>query len=123
MFGSQRTDSVDVRTTLSRLLRNPGAWRNSLLRSALPERLRSEMDGLARAELKETLATMNELSERYGFDSALTAMEEAAESGRFSSATSMVLAARLSTFEPEGVPSVDLRVYDAMLEPVGGVRS
>lgn len=34
------------------------------LRSALPDRLRSEMDGLARVELKETLATMNELSER-----------------------------------------------------------
>jgi len=29
MFGKQRTDSVDVRTTLSRLLQSPGAWRNS----------------------------------------------------------------------------------------------
>lgn len=46
-------------------------------------------------------------------------MEEAAESGRFTSAASMVLAARLSTFEPEGISSVDLRVYDTMLEPVG----
>lgn len=75
-FGSQRTDSVDVRTTLSRLLRNPGAWRNSLLRTALPERLRDEMDGLARVNLKETLHTMNELSDRYGFDTALDAMLE-----------------------------------------------
>ncbi|RED76012.1 hypothetical protein [Cohnella phaseoli] len=32
LFGKQRTDSVDVRTTLSRLLQNPGAWRNSQLR-------------------------------------------------------------------------------------------
>lgn len=121
-FGSQRTDSVDVRTTLSRLMRNPGAWRNSLLRTALPEQLRNEMDGLARVELKETLYTMNELSDRYGFDSALEAMDEAAKSGRFTSATSMVLAARLATFEPEGIANVDLSVYDAMLEPIGGVR-
>ena len=83
--------------------------------------LREEMDGLARVELKETLYTMNELSDRYGFDSALEAMEEAAKSGRFTSATSMVLAARLATFEPEGIPNVDLSIYDAMLESAGGV--
>jgi hypothetical protein len=115
-------DSVDVRTTLSRLLRNPGAWRNSILRTALPEQLRSEMDGLARVDLKETLHTMNELSERYGFDTALEAMEAAVKSGRFTSAASMVLAARLSTFEPEGMANVDLSIYDAMLEPVGGLQ-
>jgi hypothetical protein len=73
-FGSQRTDKVDVRTTLSRLLRNPGAWRNNLLRTALPELLRSEMNGLARVDLKETLHTMNEIFVRYGVDTALEAM-------------------------------------------------
>jgi hypothetical protein len=103
------------------LLRNPGAWRNSILRTVLPERLRGEMDGLARVYLKETLYTMNELFDCYGFDTAMEAMEEAAKSRRFTSAASMVLAARLSTFEPEGVPNVDLRVCDAMLEPTGGV--
>lgn len=36
MFGTQRTDMVDVRTTLSRLLQSPGPWRNSLIRKALP---------------------------------------------------------------------------------------
>ncbi|WP_235886407.1 IS21 family transposase [Paenibacillus cymbidii] len=119
-FGKQRTDSVDVRTTLSRLLQNPGAWRNSQLRKALPEKLRDELDGQERAELKETLATMEQLSGRYGFETALTAMEEATRLGRLTSANSVVLAARLSTFEPEESPHVDLRVYDRMLETVGG---
>jgi Transposase and inactivated derivatives len=66
LFGKQRTDSVDVRTTLSRLLQNPGAWRNSQLRKAIPDLLREELDKLERTELKETLATMEQLSGRYG---------------------------------------------------------
>jgi hypothetical protein len=62
------------------------------------------------------------VTEVHGFDSALEAMDEAAKSGRFTSAASMVLAARLATFEPEGITNVDLSVYDAMLEPIGGER-
>jgi len=122
LFGKQRTDSVDVRTTLSRLLQNPGAWCNSQLRKAIPELLREELDKLERAELKETLATMEQLSGRYGFDTALQAMEEATKLGRLTSANSVVLAARLASFEPEESPSVDLSVYDRMLEPAGGVK-
>jgi transposase len=122
LFGKQRTDSVDVRTTLTRLLQNPGAWRNSQLRKVLPEKLRDELDGLDRTQLKETLATMEQLSGRYDFMTALQAMEEATKLGRLTSANSVVLAARLATFEPEESPNVDLSVYDRMLEPVGGAK-
>ncbi|CAM4002905.1 hypothetical protein COLU111180_18830 [Cohnella lubricantis] len=121
MFGKQRTDNVDVRTTLSRLLQSPGAWRNSLIRKALPDRLRDEMDLLDRAGLKEALSTMNDLSGRYDFDTAIGAMEQAAELGRLTSANSVVLAARLATFEPEESSSVNLDIYDKLLESVGGV--
>lgn len=120
MFGKQRTDSVDVRTTLNRLLHSPGAWRNSLLRKALPERLRAEMDGLERAELREALRTMKDLSGRYDFDTAIQAMEQATERGRLTSANSIVLAARLATFEPEETSLVDLGVYDELLQTTGG---
>ncbi len=122
MFGKQRTDSVDVRTTLSRLLHSPGAWRNSLIRKALPDRLREEMDALERPALKEALRTIQELTGRYDFDTALQAMEQAAELGRLTSANSIVLAARLATFEPEPCSVVDLGVYDQMLEPIGGAQ-
>lgn len=120
MFGKQRTDNVDVRTTLSRLLQSPGAWRNSLIRGVMSDRLREEMDTLDRSRLKETLQTMQDLSARYDFDVALQAMEQAAELGRLTSANSVVLAARLATFEPEASSSVDLGIYDEMLSPIGG---
>jgi transposase len=120
MFGKQRTDNVDVRTTLSRLLQSPGAWRNSLIRKALPDRLRDEMDLLDRTGLKEALNTMNDLSGRYDFGTAIQAMEQASELGRLTSANSIVLAARLATFEPEESSTVNLDIYDRLLEPVGG---
>lgn len=123
LFGKQRTDSVDVRTTLSRLLHSPGAWRNSGIRAELPPKLRDDMDGLERSQLKEALKTMHDLSARYGFDTAVQAMEEAAQRGRLTSANAVVLAARLATFEPENRAGVDLSVYDAMLETAGGVRA
>jgi hypothetical protein len=120
-FGKQRTDNVDVRTTLSGMLQNPGAWRNSLLRKTIPEQLREEMDGLDRAQLKTTLRTMQDLSVRYDFDTALQAMEEATRLGRLTHANSVILAAKLTSFFPEEESSkVDLGVYDKMLEPVGG---
>lgn len=120
MFGKQRTDNVDVRTTLSRLLQSPGAWRNSLIRKALPDRLRDEMDLLDRTGLKEALSTMSDLSGRYDFDTAIQAMEQAAELGRLTSANSIVLAARLATFEPVESSCVNLGIYDSLLEHVGG---
>jgi len=120
MFGKQRTDSVDVRTTLSRLLQSPGAWRNSLIRKALPDRLREEMDTLDRAELREALRTMQDLSGRYDFETALQAMEQATQLGRLTSANSVVLAARLATFEPEETSQIDLGVYDQLLQTTGG---
>lgn len=121
MFGKQRTDSVDVRTTLSRLLQSPGAWRNSLIRKALSERLREEMDGLDRTQLKEALETMQELSGRYDFETALQAMEQAADVGRLTSANCVVLAAKLASFEPETGSGIDLGIYDKMLELAGGL--
>ncbi|MFC5472172.1 hypothetical protein ACFPPD_26160 [Cohnella suwonensis] len=57
--------------------------------------LREEMDGLDRAGLKETLQTMHDLSGRYDFDTALQAMEQAAELGRLTSANSVVLAGHI----------------------------
>jgi len=78
------------------------------------------MDGLDRIELREALRTMQDLSSRYDFDTALQAMEQATELGRLTSANSVVLAARLATFEPEETSQVDLGVYDQLLQTTGG---
>ncbi len=56
MFGKQRTDSVDVRSTLSHLLHSPGGLEEQPNPQSLPERLLEEMDGLDRAELRGGLA-------------------------------------------------------------------
>ena len=105
-----------MRTTLSGLLRSPGAWRNSLLRDAIPETLKSGMDSLERPELKDALQTMHDLSARYDFETAVQAMEKASELDRLTSANASVLAARLSTFDPQEPSKVDLSRYDVMLE-------
>jgi transposase len=122
LYGTQRTDTVDVRTTLSRLLRSPGAWRNSLLRDAIPETLKSGMDSLERPELKEALQTMHDLSARYDFETAVQAMEKASELGRITSANASVLAARLSTFDPQEPSHVDLSQYDSLLETEAAIQ-
>lgn len=121
-FGSQRTDTVDVRTTLSRLLRSPGAWLNSAVRDATPEILKASMDTLARIELKEALRLMHDLTSRYDFETAISAMEEAARLGRLNSANANVLAARFATFTPTEPQQVDLSLYDAMLDTRGSVQ-
>jgi hypothetical protein len=61
-FGNTRTDAVDARTTLARLLKNPGAWRNSGMRVIMPDNLRDHMDVLDKSGLREVLPSIKELS-------------------------------------------------------------
>lgn len=114
-FGLQRTDSVDVRTTISRLLRNPGSWRNSLLRERVSEPVRNTFDGFERSELKEALRTIEELSARYGFEAAMEAIEQTVKKGRFTTANASVMAAHLTTFEHQPASNVDLAHFDQEL--------
>ncbi|WDL98474.1 IS21 family transposase [Alicyclobacillus sp. ALC3] len=121
-FGKGRTDTVDHSTTLSRMLRNPGAWRNSGLRNHVPDELRTEMDSFDRAGLKTALKMMLGLSGQYGFDAAVQAMTEATKLGRLCHSNAAVLAARLTTFaiDPDGVPGLNLDIYDEAFLPEGG---
>jgi len=122
VFGKGRTDTVDHSTTLSRLLRNPGAWRNSGLREQVPAGLKEEMDGYDRSGLKAALGMMRTLSSQYGFETAVQAMTEATKLDRLSHANAAVLAARLANFGFEDALCVgpNLAVYDAAFLPVGG---
>lgn len=116
-FGKMRTDLHHPQTTLPRLIRSPGAWPNSQLRESLQPGLRSEMDLLDRTGLREVLRTLDELGIRYGFETALAALEEAARTGRLERATTEVLATRIATCGLMAAPSPgpDLTVYDRML--------
>ncbi len=116
-FGKTRTDSLHPRATLPRLIRSPGAWPNSQLRETLGPDLRAEMDLLDRTGLREVLRTLDDLGSRFGFETALQALEEASRAGRLQQSTVEVLALRISTLGllAEPSPGPDLAVYDRML--------
>ena len=116
-FGGSRTDITDYRTTIPQLLKTPGAWRNSGLRSQLGGRLLEEMDQQDPAGLRTTLRTMARLWETYGFDTAVSALEEAAGAGRMDESSPTVIAMRLATLglDPETTTGPDLRLYDRLL--------
>lgn len=113
-FGERRTDTVDHRTSLAQLLRNPGAWRNSGIRESAPKALRAELDLRDRAGLRQGLKLMAGLTSDFGFEVALAAMTEAAGRGHLNGPDATVLAARIAGFgltaEPE--PGPDLSAYD-----------
>jgi len=113
-FGRSRTDTLDHRTSLAVLMRNVGAWPNSGLRETAPEALRDELDRQPRAQRKKSLKMLAGLSERFGFEVAISAMEEAVSRDRLNASDATVLASRIAGLglfsEPE--PGPDLSVYD-----------
>ena len=116
-YGAARTDITDYRTTISQLVKTPGAWRNSGLRGFLTGRLRDEMDGQNPGDLRDTLRTMNNLWDVFGLETAISALEEAAAAGRLDRASSTVIAMRLATqgLFPAHPPGPDLEIYDRQL--------
>jgi transposase len=116
-FGKIRTDAVDARTTLARLLKNPGAWHNSGIRTIMPANLREHLDELDKTGLREMLRSMKELTSTYGFETAVSAMDEAVKRKALNYSNSAVLAARIISnglnVLPESGP--DLSCYDQLL--------
>lgn len=116
-FGNNRTDAIDARTTLARLLKNPGAWRNSGMRVIMPDDLRDHMDALDKSGLKEVLRSMKELEYVYGFETAISAMNEALKRNALNYSNSAVLAARMISCGLDAFPEngPDLTSYDREL--------
>ena len=116
-FGSRRTDSVDPRTQLTRLARNPGAWGNSAVREEAPADLRTRLDPYARDELRTVLQTWATLQGQYGAAIALQALTDAVARGRNVRADAAIVAARLATWGPDrpADPGPDLAAYDTLL--------
>jgi transposase len=117
-YGAQRSDTCDYRTGLAVLMRNVGAWKNSGVRELLPEPLRALMDRQEREELRTTLKTMHLLSAEYGFEIAVSALEEGMRLNRKSFSDTAVLAARIQGYglQTPAEGGQDLSVYDQLLE-------
>ena len=121
-FTSERSDRLDHSTSLALLLKNAGAWRNSGIRSTVSEPLRQLLDEQTRADLRKSLQLLSTLSDRYGFDTAMQAMEEAVKRGNLNLCDTAVLAARLAGYGLNTPPELgpDLAQYDRLLEVEGG---
>lgn len=124
-FGEGRSDISDYSTTLAVLMKNSGAWENSGLRRETPDALRAYMDAQPREKLKDSLRIMNELTNQYGFQAAVSAMEMACSRGNINICDASVLAARIAGYgiytPPEAGPS--LAAYDEAFLKEGGVVS
>lgn len=122
VFGEGRSDISDYSTTLAVLMKNAGAWENSGLRRETPDGLRTYMDAQPREKLKDCLRIMNELTNQYGFEAAVSAMEMASARGNINICDTSVLAARITGYgihtPPEMGPS--LAVYDEVFLKEGG---
>jgi transposase len=116
-FGNIRTDEIDARTTMARLLKNPGAWHNSGIRTIVPTGLREHMDALDKTGLREVLRSMKELTWTYGFETAISAMDEAVKRDALNYSNSAVLAARIISSGLDVLPESgpDLSSYDKLL--------
>ena len=116
-FGTERTDSLDYRTSLATLTKNIGAWRNSGVREIIPDKLRQHMDELCREDLRQTVRTLSMLTRNYSFETAVSALEAGFATQRTHFADAAVLAARMMGYgldtPPEKGP--DLTDYDQLL--------
>lgn len=125
IFGEGRSDISDYSTTLAVLMKNAGAWENSGLRKETPDMLRAYMDAQPKEKLKDCLRIMNELTNQYGFEAAVSAMELASSRGNINICDASVLAERITGYgihtPPETGPS--LAVYDEVFLGEGGVLS
>lgn len=116
VYGPDRSDSMDYRTTVHRVAQRPGAWRNSALRSGLPRSVQEALDQVVRADLQAALTGLAECGDRWGFDHAVRALESAITAGRIQTADIVAMGRRLALGPVEPSNVVDLRRYDALLE-------
>lgn len=112
VYGSLRSDSTDYRTTVHQLSQKPGAWRNSLLREALPETVRTALDEALRTDLKTALEALAHCTDRWGFDHAVRALGMAVEQQRMSYGDIVMLATHAGLMPETAMPGPDLTAYD-----------
>ena len=124
-FGDSRTDNIDSRTSIERLLKRPNAWSHSGLRHSLPEPVRIRLDALPTVELRRVLGILNHSSRQFGYETALESLEEALRRGTVDCYSVEAVAARIAWDGLHAVPSSgpDLQTYDQVLREAQEARS
>lgn len=113
-YGDKRTDTIDYSTTVSMLSRNSGAWWNSGIRQESPEIFRDYLDKLSHEERRKKLYLLNNLNDKYGYETAVKAMCTAIENGSVNKADTNILAARIAGYgiNTAPTPGPSLAAYD-----------
>jgi transposase len=124
LFGESRSDSVDYFTSLEALVRKPGAWPNSALRSGLAEGTRDALDGLAKTDLRRVLAVLSKSATAFGFDVAVASLEEALRRDALDGYSLQAVSARIAFdgLQSQADSAFDLRAYDQAFLAASGDR-
>ena len=93
----------------------PGAFRNSPIRRTLPDDLVTTRDGYARTDLKACLQALADMTERYGFDLAIHALEQAVQHQQIAYPDILVRATRMAQWPHPETNSVDLSAYNSLI--------
>lgn len=123
VYGSLRSDSTDYATSIDMLVRKSGAWKNSELRNKLDGESRSILDEMTKDQRCDLLRSLGKNAEQYGFDIALSALEEAVKRGTNDAFSMQALAARKAYDAFGEIPDSgpNLGAYDtALLNGEGG---
>ncbi len=115
VYGEERSDSSNYRSSLEALLRKPGAWKNSQVRAALDEQGRAFLDGAAKAERMRILAALAHAAETIEFETVLASLSQAIRLGTLDDYSLQALANRAlyESLGTENAPGPDLAAYDA----------
>lgn len=116
-YSQQRTDTVDLETTMHLLQRNPGSWKNSMIRANSPAELRDYMDNCSKHDLKMALDAMNELTHKFNLATALDAISRSIRDNELNVYAAHIIAERINGFGLDTVPDSgpDLTIYDNLL--------
>lgn len=123
IYGDSRTDSCDYVTSIDMLIKKPGAWKSCELRNRLDEESRVIFDGLEAGRRSRFLGYLGLNSSVYGFEAAMSALEEAVKKGLEDEFSLQALSSRKAydLFVDSASYGPDLTIYDFhLLSKTGG---
>ena len=117
IFGSGYTRISDPASLLPVLRRNPGSWEQCPVRQAVTPTLQQYMDTCSNSARRTVVATLMDVTDRYGFDTAQKAFTAGIERGQTETDAVLLLAARMTSGGIDALPEPgpSLAAYDELL--------
>ncbi|NCD06504.1 MAG: IS21 family transposase [Spirochaetia bacterium] len=120
-YGNERTEIINLRTSINNVIKKPNSWGNSKLRKDLvnENKLIDYVDSLKKnSEISKVFNNLKESIDLYGFDTAIEASYHLIELKREMTKTNLLMyCQRLGTYNPyscENVTNVDLNKYNIL---------